>query len=48
MKGFSLFPVILFCRECGRPVEGVRWWSSLQSKVRCSRCGENWEEVIGC
>ena len=48
MKGFSLFPVILFCRECGRPVKGVRWWSSLQSRVRCSRCGENWEEVIGC
>jgi predicted amidophosphoribosyltransferase len=43
----SLFPRILFCSECGRPVEGIRWWNPFQSKVRCCRCSENWSEVVG-
>lgn len=47
MKSSSLFPRLLFCAECGSPLEPVGGWLSRLGKVRCTRCHENWSEVPG-
>ncbi len=47
MKRRSLFSRFRFCMECGRPVDSIQWWNPFEGRVRCTRCSENWSEVVG-